>query len=530
MDFYQQAQSHYRAGELRAAEQALQRLFGDGPPTLAALQLLARVAAAGGRGHLERQALEQCLALAPEDQGVWAQLAECLAYNGWLTQALQCWRRAARRFPAAPSLLAGWCRAALQVQNLAEADDAWARLAELAPSAPGTHKLRAALASARGQRNEAAAAYRAALQADVSDAEALYGLVELNAGAEDDAFAAQLLAPLASGNNSHPRASQAQFALALLSERRGAYDAAMEHWHRANGLALAERSERQPDYQPAHMEARVARAQTEFPAQTFAEALPDLPLQTQPLFILGLPRSGTTLVERILESHSRVASGGELELAQRCQLELQQARARGGRRGPVDVRDQGDRELLERLREQYLDGLFERAPAAPFVIDKMPANFMHAGLLRLLFPRAPIVHLLRDPRATCLSLYRANFGAHEAYYHSLSGLAHYQRQYQQLMAHWRRVLPAPFIEVRYERLVQEPEAMIRALLAALDLTFEPACLAPQASAMPVLTASHAQVRQPIHTASVAQWQRYGDALGPVAQLQPEPESPRELRP
>jgi hypothetical protein len=165
-----------------------------------------------------------------------------------------------------------------------------------------------------------------------------------------------------------------------------------------------------------------------------------------------------------------------------------------------------------------VEKLFERDLDGPWVVDKLPGNFAIAGFLRLMFPESPIVHSVRDPRATCFSLYCANFNVHEPWYHDLADLAHYHGQYRRLMSHWHKVIPAPFVDVVYEQLVSDPQSGIPALLQAIGLPFDPACLEFHRYQRPILTASHAEVRRPIYTSAINHWQRYAEWLGPVRDL------------
>ncbi|MDZ7669338.1 MAG: sulfotransferase [Gammaproteobacteria bacterium] len=196
-------------------------------------------------------------------------------------------------------------------------------------------------------------------------------------------------------------------------------------------------------------------------------------MDVTPIFVIGLPRSGTTLIEQILASHPRVEAGGELTAAMQCEQEFRQQRHAAGRTGRVEASDATDRALLETARERYLEALFERNLDAPFIVDKLPANFRIAGFLRLLFAAAPIMHSRRQGAATCFSLYNANFAGHEPYYHDLEHLAHYYGQYRRLMQHWHEVVEPPLHTVHYEALVTDPARQIPALLHAPVLDQHP---------------------------------------------------------
>lgn len=234
-----------------------------------------------------------------------------------------------------------------------------------------------------------------------------------------------------------------------------------------------------------------------------------------PVFILGMPRSGTSLVEQILASHSRVHGAGELEYIKRI--------AENGfvlaqdRRFPESVPDIP----LERLRQagqEYLEAVKGRDPEKAFITDKMPGNFRFIGLIRLLLPRARIIHCTRDPRAVCLSIFRQLFRGDHAYAYDLTELGTYYNLYADLMAHWHRVLPGIILDIRYEDLVREPEAGIRKLLTFFGLDWEDACLAFHRTRRSVATASANQVRRPIYRDSVDAWKRFKPYMGPCFDL------------
>lgn len=506
----------------------LKQLLRKHPDAAEGWQLLADMATTAGRTELARLALAQYLAREPGDASCWARLADLLTTHGLLQEALRTWRMAADACTRDTSILRAWGQMALGLRALPDAENATRQLLALPDGKAAGLELQADCHKATGDPESAMAAYRAALEVDGNRASALYALAELDLAGRHEPFIEKLLERLQATSLPAREQSQVQFTLALRCERQQRFTQAMAHFHRANALAAAAQTVAAPGYQRNRIEQRTDRLQAEFPATTVQRPLPELPVGVTPIFIVGMPRSGTTLVERILAAHSSVATAGELELAQLAYLQLQRERLRADVSGPVEPGDPKQLQWLEDAREQYLEGLLERAGAAPFVIDKMPGNFLYAGLLRLLFPRAPIIHMLRDPRATCLSLYRANLGAHESYQHSLTDLRHYYLQYQKLMAHWRAVLPDPFVELRYEPLVSAPETMIPALLDAIGLPQETACLNFHAQPGTILTASHQQAREPVYTRSIEQWQQYGEALGPLLELQPETESSREL--
>src|SRR5262249_7924867 len=227
-----------------------------------------------------------------------------------------------------------------------------------------------------------------------------------------------------------------------------------------------------------------------------------------PVLIIGMPRSGTTLVEQIVSSHPEVGAGAELNF--------------WNERGPVWHRSDAtgnDRPFLAKAATDYLGVLHAVAPRAKRVTDKMPFNFLWAGLIHLAFPRAVIIHCRRTPVDTALSIHQTHFHPSLAFPTGGSELVAYFRSYQRLTDHWRRVLPAEsFIEVDYEELTRAPEPGIRRIIAACGLPWNEACLQPEKNPRAVKTPSKWQTRQPIYRNSVERWRRYEPWLGQLRAL------------
>jgi hypothetical protein len=233
--------------------------------------------------------------------------------------------------------------------------------------------------------------------------------------------------------------------------------------------------------------------------------------QPQPIFIVGMPRSGTSLAEQILASHPAVFGAGELSFwSTQISNQVEAALAAGDRYLTRDTRE------LQRSKHEYCQLLDKTSSPAPRVVDKMPTNFFALGLIHTLFPQGRIIHLQRHPIDTCLSLYFQHFESANAYSHDLEDLADYYRGYQRLMAHWRAALPAgTLLEVPYEGLVSDAGHWIRAMLDFLALPWDPRCLESHLCARTVVTASKWQVRQPITPAAVGRWARYRQYLKPL---------------
>jgi hypothetical protein len=237
------------------------------------------------------------------------------------------------------------------------------------------------------------------------------------------------------------------------------------------------------------------------------------------VFVLGMPRSGTTLVEQILASHPEVAAGGELAGLQIISRELP-FRPGMARPYPECARDL-DPEAAGVLAHDYLDRLARRFPEAARITDKMPVNFRYLGLIATLFPAARVIHCRRHPLDACFSIYAQGFGDAHAYACDLGDIAFYYRLYERLMDHWRQVLPMPVHAVDYESLTADLETGARSLVDFCGLAWNDRCLKPHETRRRVGTASWSQVRRPVYRSSVERWRRFAPWLGELRAAFPE---------
>ena len=234
-----------------------------------------------------------------------------------------------------------------------------------------------------------------------------------------------------------------------------------------------------------------------------------------PIFVIGMPRSGTTLLERLLGKHPSVAAPGELsDFPQQCQY-VTDTRA-GGMLDPKLIERLPDADY-QAIGERYLSQSQWRSGDRPYYIDKLPSNWMIAGIIHKALPHAPILHMRRSAMEVCYSNYKALFGDSHGYSYGLESLAAHYRAYQSTMNHWVQAMPGVMLDVPYEQLVDDPEATLRRVLAHCRLPFDAQCTDPVGNPNPVSTLSSAQVREPIHRRALSEWRRYQAQLSPLAQ-------------
>ena len=284
------------------------------------------------------------------------------------------------------------------------------------------------------------------------------------------------------------------------------YDKAFANYRAGNEL-------RDIDWDPAVNSVRVDNIIQVF-SKTFLASAPRATLRSQkPVFVLGMPRSGTSLAEQILASHPLVYGAGEL--ADLLALVQKLPAFTGTDLNFPNAATALDQAALDSMAQQYLSRLDELSADAQRVVDKMPGNFSFLGLIELLFPDARVIHCTRDPMDTCLSCYFQDFSRAQPYTYDLTHLGLFYRDYQRLMAHWKETLSIPILDVSYEELVSDQEAMSRRMIEFCGLDWDDSCLQFHQTERFVGTASYDQVRRPIYNTSVKRWEKYKTHLGPL---------------
>lgn len=431
-------------------------------------------------------------------------LSACLIALGGLEPALKAATAATR---GAPDAVAAWLQQGHALRELSRIEEATAAYRRAQSLAPDSADPLVALATLQQEVGDAAAAAATVEQA-LAIAPGHVGAWSLRAGlkrfaADDPDIAAleQLAATLAPQPDRCEDRIAVEFALAKALMDAGEADAAFVRLNRANAQHRA-----RIDHDGAAEIAALAATAAAFaaPAACGGDA------SMRPIFIVGMPRSGTTLVEQVLGRHPAIHAGGEMK-----HLDLVLMEHFGGTPDPQALA-RLDRATLDTLARAYHRRATAGAPAGARVTDKMPSNFRHVGLIRRMFPGAVIIHCRRAPHDTCLSIYATQFAQGQHFAYDLGELGAWYRAYQRLMAHWREVLPGDaMIEVDYEAVVADLEGQARRLIAGCGLPWDDACLAFHQTARPVRTASVNQVRQPLYASSVGRWRRYARHLEPL---------------
>ncbi|MDZ7668602.1 MAG: sulfotransferase [Gammaproteobacteria bacterium] len=410
--------------------------------------------------------------------------------------------------PLSGAAYAKVARNSLLLDNAEQAVRLGRRAVRLAPQLAEARLTLAEALESTGRFRQAKFQYLSVLGRNPRQVTALAQILSMKETKVDERHVREAQALLDSAALPAQASAQLHLALARYFDRHRHYDAAFGHLRSGNAISWKKQT----------FDSTLFRQAVDSIIDVFTDELlrsrsTHAAGRPRPIFILGMPRSGTTLVEQILASHSMVAAGGELSTI----TNLAAGMAHDGEPYPHGVRSR-DSAGLSRLAAQYRKKLESISADAAHVTDKMPFNFMHLGLISVLFPDAAIIHCRRDPLDTCLSCYFTSFGERLLFASDLEALGHYYLDYRRLMAHWHAVLPQRILDVHYEDLVSDTEQTIRTLLDWCGLDWEQDCLQFYRTDRGIRTPSRWQVRQPIYHRSVGRWRDYEAHLQPLVEI------------
>ena len=497
-------------GDLGRAEQLLRAHLSCAPSDVGALRMLAELCTRLGRYAEAETLLARALALMPSFAPARHNYAVVLFRQNRAEDAIPHIETLLRDSPHDPSYRNLLAACLATTGEYARAIEVYEGMLRASPHQPKAwlgygHALKTA-----GRPADAVGAYRQAIARAPQMGEAYWSVANLKTARFDAAEIAAMRAQLARDTPTVEDRFHLHYALGRALEQAQAYADSFGHY--AQGAALR-RSE--ITYSAERTTAQLERTRALMTRAFFAARAQGGCPDASPIFVVGLPRAGSTLIEQILSSHSAVEGTMELPELANIARDLGRAQADAPDAYPDCLAGLTPQDRSQ-LGQRYLDRTRTyRKTAKPFFIDKMPNNFVHAGLIRLILPRARVIDARRHPMASCFSAFKQHFARGQHFSYDLAELGRYWRDYAALMAHFEAVLPGFVQRVQYEDVVADTEGEVRRLLAYLGLDFEPACLRFHENARPVRTASSEQVRQPINREGLDHWRHYEPWLGPL---------------
>jgi tetratricopeptide (TPR) repeat protein len=504
----EKATTAFVAGDRQSAESIFRDILKSDASHVGALCGLAALALGAGNTHDSERLLRHALKQVAHSPLACRGLGHTLLAAGRLPEAEAAIRGLLKVEPENPQ---NWVALGAVYTRLLQQKDALAAYSEAARLNPTQVRLRLSIGHIHktlGQRTECEQTYHECLRLDPACGEAYWCLADLKTYKFADAEIASMHGLLAGSSADEGNKAHLHFALGRALEQRQEHADAFVHYAAGNALRRIASA-----FDIAKFEAKSRRVAACFDAAFFRERLDAGSPDAAPIFIVGLPRSGSTLIEQILASHSRVEGTMELPNIVTMVREFDHRDARGDGY-PENVRTLSAASLAD-LGRRYLEETRPIRTGRPHFIDKMPNNFSHVGLIHAILPRATIIDVRRHPMDACFSTYKQHFAEGQSFSYDLDDLGRYYRCYLALMDHWDTVLPGKILHLQYEDLIRNPDALIRRLLAHCGLPFESACLSFHETQRPVRTASSEQVRQPLYASGVGYWKHFAKELEPL---------------
>jgi tetratricopeptide (TPR) repeat protein len=503
------ALDHLRAGRKDDAIATLRTSLRRNPDNVDALHTLAQAYWGDEQRISDIEALlRRATELAPALVPAWILLGMLTHASDRPEEAIKCYLRAVDIEPDNASAWSGLGADYAQIGDMEKSAAAYARSIALQPGIAGIHMSLAHVLKALGRQQDALREYRAAIALKPDFGEAYWSMANLKVFRFEPSEVAAMQAQVQRDDLSPGTDVHFRFALGKAFEDAGDYDRAWELYHTGN-----QRQRPLVSFDPVGFEARHEEIAEVF-SRDFLERHAGQGFDSNaPIFIVGLPRSGSTLIEQILASHSQVE--GTLELPTLGEIAVSVGRYRRDRTDyPGAMRELTGRDFRA-YGQQYIEQTrIYRTTDRPRFTDKLPNNFSHVGFAHLILPNATIINARRHPLDSILGSYKQLFGKGQHFTYDMYELVLYYRRYHELMRHWHQVLPGKVLDVHYEETVGDLEAQVRRILDHCGLPFEEACLRFHETERAVRTASSEQVRQPLYTRALGTWRRYERHLGP----------------
>lgn len=507
-----EAESLRQRGEIEAAEQICDLILRREPENTDVLQILAAAANDDDRFVVAEGYLKRIVKLRPNNGAALFDLANFLGERGRYPEAIQFLQSACALDPDNPDIHLHLGNMFGIVGQTRDALLAYERCLDLKPDEPAALIGRGHMLRVDGRQEEANACYKRCAQVNPEIGSTWWYLASLHRYSASDEDLEKMLAYVNSDSLTPDSRLAFHFALARAFEDRDDFESAWEHYRLGNSAKRAE-----VKYDPVKSEVEQEKIKKIFNAELLSRQAAQTPAETTPIFIVGMPRSGSTLIEQILGSHTLVEGVGELPYV--LMLTSSMITNKPGSLHYTELVEQLEADKLTGLGRSYLHHAATHCSGdTTFFTDKMPANYPHVGFIRMILPHAKIIDARRDPMATCVANYRQLFAQGKNQSYDLVELGEYYLQYREMMAHWDAVLPETVLRVEYEHVVDDLENQVRRILDFCELPFEQNCIDFYKSDRPVNTASSEQVREPIYTSAVEFWKNFDPYLDELREV------------
>jgi len=497
-------------GKLIKAEQLCRQFMQQNPQHIEGMRLLADIAIRHGVLEDAEFLLESAVAFDPSHQRARIDYVQALSKRQRYQQASDEAKTLLDESPENPQFQSLYAIQSMQLGDYQTALDLFDQILERIPHDPVTHVSKGHALKTGGKTAEAVSSYQSAIAAQPLHCDAWYSLANLKTYQFDDE---QIQTMLDLDTNPHLAGQDRvylQFALGKAFEDKNEFEKSFFHYNKGNEIKRAQVQYR-ADGTSRECDEQIAACTPETFKKTGGCDAPD------PIFIVGLPRAGSTLLEQILSSHSQIDGTLELPNVLSISGKLRRLGQREGNHRYPEILNDLTPETLRELGEEYIRDTRIHRLGAPFFIDKMPNNFRHIGLIRLMLPNAKIIDARRDPMACCFSGFKQLFAEGQLFSYSLDDIGRYYKDYVKLMAHWDEVIPGYVLRVQHEDVVADLETQVTRMLDFCGVTFEESCLEFHKTERNVRTPSSEQVRQPIFSTALEQWKNYEPWLDPLKQ-------------
>ena len=499
---------HLQASRFRKAEDAFKKVLIEDENNIDALRFMGILAFKSGNHDIAEAMLTKALKLDPTYSLVWANLAQVFSVTGQLDKAKKSFKNILNMNPKNGLIWAEYGTVLTKLANYKEGRDAYLKALEFKPDSPRVHLSLGHVYKTMGEIDNSIDSYKNTILQNNLSGEAYWSLANLKTYSFSENEMKDMEETLR-GDMSDIERSQMHFALGKAYEVKKDFDKSFKNYYEGNkvkkGLIkyssddTADNTKRILDFFNQENIQKLAKSSTR---------------DRDPIFVLGMPRSGSTLVDQIISSHSKVDGTQELPNIIKIAAELNS----NNQKNYPEVLKELDESKLSNLGKDYISETAWARDSAPFFIDKMPNNFIHIGLIKTILPNAKIIDTRRDPMDTCFSCFKQFFARGQLFTYSLEDLGNYYTDYIRAMNHWHNIYGKDIYTVHYDNVINKTEETIRELIDYCELPFEKECLEFYNSSRPVKTPSAEQVRQPIYKSGLNYWKNYEKHLLPLKKI------------